>query len=54
MTQVTPMHPIPIAHRRALRCLAGLFLLAIVCTPLLLYPRPAFLVMLADMLWACF
>jgi hypothetical protein len=29
-------------------------LLLMVCAPLLLYLRPGFLVMLSDMLWACF
>ncbi len=37
-----------------LRWLIGLLVLAAVCAPLLLYLRPGFLVMLADMLWACF
>ena len=32
----------------------GLLVLAAVCAPLLLYLRPGFLVMLADMLWSCF
>lgn len=36
------------------RWLIGVLVLAAVCAPLLLYLRPGFLVMLADMLWTCF
>lgn len=40
--------------RAWLRWLIGMLVLAALCAPLLLYLRPGFLVMLADMLWACF
>ena len=41
-------------HLPRFRWLLWLALIALASTPLLLYTRPGFLVMLSDMLWACF